>query len=229
MDSKFVGEFWESLCKKLGIKRKISTTYHPQTNGQTEQVNQVLEGYLQIFVNYDQNDWYHLLPRAEFAYNNSITNAHGMTPFFANYAYHPQTEWLKEREVQNLGATMYAHWMQMIHKNARETLERTKEAMGQYYNRTVKQQPDIKIGDLVMLYGKNIRTKRPSKKLAPKLYGPFKVLKQQGKLANKIEISDQWDIHPVFHVSLFEPYRTSIRPAREQPPMLPEDIDGDLQ
>jgi len=85
MNSKFAGEFWELLCKKLSIKWKMSTAYHPQTDGQTERVNQVLEGYLRIFVNYDQNDWYHLLPLAEFAYNSSITNAHRMTPFFTNY------------------------------------------------------------------------------------------------------------------------------------------------
>ena len=119
MDAKFAGEFWESLCKKLGIKRKMSTAYHPQTDRQTERVNQVLGGYLHIFVNYDQNDWYHLLPLAEFAYNNSATSAHGMTSFFANYGYHPQTEWLKEREAQNPGADIYGHWMKMIHQKAR--------------------------------------------------------------------------------------------------------------
>ena len=53
MDAKFAGEFWESLCKKLGIKRKMSTAYHPQIDGQTERVNQVLGGYICIFVNYD--------------------------------------------------------------------------------------------------------------------------------------------------------------------------------
>jgi len=53
MDAKLAGEFCESLCKKLGIKRKISTAYHLQTEGQTERVNQVLGGYLRIFVNYD--------------------------------------------------------------------------------------------------------------------------------------------------------------------------------
>jgi len=109
MDAQFAGEFWESLCKKLGIKRKMSTAYHPQSDGQTERVNQVLGGYLPIFVNYDQDDWYHLLPLAEFAYNSSVTNAHNMTPFFANYSYHPQTEWLKEREARNPGANLYAH------------------------------------------------------------------------------------------------------------------------
>ena len=51
MDAKFSGEFWESLCKSLGIKRKMSTAYHPQTDGQTERTNQVLDGYLRNFVN----------------------------------------------------------------------------------------------------------------------------------------------------------------------------------
>ena len=81
MDTKFSGEFWESLCKSLKIKQRISTAYHPQTDGQTERTNQVLECYLRNFVNYDQNNWYQLLQLAEQAYNNSVTNAHGMSLF----------------------------------------------------------------------------------------------------------------------------------------------------
>jgi len=101
--------------------------------------------------------------------------------------------------------------------------------MGRYYDRKAKQQPDFKVGDMVMLNAKNIPTKRPSKKLAPKLYSPFKILEQRGELAYKLEISDRWKIYPVFHVSLLEPYRTPTRPAREQPLMTPEEIDGDLE
>ena len=91
MHAKFSGEFWESLCKSLNIKRRMSTAYHPQTDQQleTEWTTQVLEGYLRNFVNYDQNDWYQLLPLVEHAYNNSVTNAHGMSPFYANYGFHP--------------------------------------------------------------------------------------------------------------------------------------------
>ena len=132
MDAKFSGEFWESLCKLLGIKRRMSTAYHPQTDGQTERTNQVLEGYLRNFVNYDQNDWYQLLPLAEYAYNNSKASAHKLTPFFANYGFRQQTEWMKERETQNPGATMYTHWMKEIQEKARTTLEQTREAMKKY-------------------------------------------------------------------------------------------------
>jgi len=114
MDPKFSGEFWESLCKALGIKLRMSMAYHPQRDGQTERTNQVLEGYLRNLSNYDQNDWYQLLPLAEYAYNNSKASAHTLTPFFANYGFHPQTEWMKEREAQIRGPTMCTHWMTMV-------------------------------------------------------------------------------------------------------------------
>ena len=167
----------------------MSTAYHPQTDGQTERTNQVLEGYLRNFVNYDQKDWYQLLPLAQHAYNNSVTNAQGMSLFYANYGFHPQTEWMKEREAQTPGARLYAHWMQTTHLKPHEALDRTQENMSKYYDRKAKQQPDIAVGDLVMLNAKNIRTKRPTKKLSPKLYGPFKVMEKRGNRAFKLEIS----------------------------------------
>ena len=58
MDAKFSGKFWESLCESLGIIRKMSTAYHPQTEGLTEQTNKTLEGYLRNFVNNDKNALY---------------------------------------------------------------------------------------------------------------------------------------------------------------------------
>jgi len=119
--------------------------------------------------------------------------------------------------------------MKVIHKRAVEALNYTREAMRRYYDRKALQQPDYKEGDLVILNGKNIRTKRPSKKLSPKLYGPFKIIEAKGQRACKHEISPTWKIHPTFHVSLLEPYRTSVREGREQPPREPEEIDGDLE
>jgi len=101
--------------------------------------------------------------------------------------------------------------------------------MKKYHDRKALEQPDLKVGDQVMLNAKNISTKRPSKKLSPKLYGLFMILEKGGNRAFKLEISPRWKIHPVFHVSLLEPYRTSVRDKREQPPREAEDIDGDLE
>ena len=136
---------------------------------------------------------------------------------------------MKQGEAQNPGAQLYAQWMQTTKLKAHEALDRTRESMNKYYDRKAKQQPDITVGDLVMLNAKNIRTKRPIKKLSLNLYGPFKVMETRGNRAFKLEISPRWKIHPIFHVSHLEPYRHSYRPGREQPPREPEGIDGNLE
>jgi Integrase zinc binding domain len=76
----FISNFWKSLMKRLSIKLNLLTMYHPETDGQTECLNQILKQYLQIYVDYLQDDWAPLLPLAEFAYNNSSHSAMNITP-----------------------------------------------------------------------------------------------------------------------------------------------------
>jgi len=90
------------------------------------------------------------------------------------------------------------------------------------------EQPSIESGDFVIMHAKSISTKGPSKKLSPKLHGPFKVLEKKGSRAYKLQISPLWKMHRVFHVSLLEPYRASNQPNCEEPPRDPGDIEGDL-
>jgi len=77
----FVAAFMKELYRLLGIEAATSTAYHPQTNGQTERVNQELEQYLRLFVGERQDDWYTLLPLAEFSYNNHVHSSTQQTPF----------------------------------------------------------------------------------------------------------------------------------------------------
>ena len=69
--SLFTSQYWEELTKYLGIRRNLSTAFHPQTDGQTERVNAILEQYLRTYCNYQQDDWMELLPFAQFSYNDS--------------------------------------------------------------------------------------------------------------------------------------------------------------
>src|SRR5882672_8486908 len=80
----FISHFWRSLCQLLSIKANLLTAYHLETDGQTKRVNQILEQYLWIYINYQQDDWVDFLPLAEFAYNNTSHSATMVTPFFAN-------------------------------------------------------------------------------------------------------------------------------------------------
>jgi len=86
----FAAEFIKELNEILEIKTKLSTAYHPQTDGQTEQVNQEIEQYLRMFVSHRQNDWPEWIAYAEFTYNNKIYTATHISPFFANYGMNPR-------------------------------------------------------------------------------------------------------------------------------------------
>ena len=84
----FTSKFWSLLCYFLGIKRRPSTTFYQQTNGQTERQNSMIEAYLQVFVNLEQNDQTRLLSIAEFTYHNNKNISTGCTPFEFNCKYH---------------------------------------------------------------------------------------------------------------------------------------------
>jgi hypothetical protein len=88
----FTSRFWAAFCHHLRINRRLSTAYHPQTDGQTERQNQTLEQYLRAYVNYLQDDWVYWLPLAEFAYNNSVHASTGITLFYAEKGFHPSIE-----------------------------------------------------------------------------------------------------------------------------------------
>jgi transposase InsO family protein len=75
--SLFTSKFWATFCHHLAIKRKFSTAYHPQINGQTERINQQLKHYLRIYCCFAQNDWVEKLPMASWVYNTSLYSALG--------------------------------------------------------------------------------------------------------------------------------------------------------
>ena len=91
---KFVSNFWQSLIKILQVEIKLSSAFHPQTDGQTERINQVLEQYLHCTINYQQDNWTSLLPLTEFTYNNSIHASTYEMPFYVNYRHHPKIDML---------------------------------------------------------------------------------------------------------------------------------------
>jgi hypothetical protein len=76
----------------LGTTRNLSMAFHPETDGQTERVNAIMEQYLRAYCNYQQDNWKQLLPIAEFYYNNTQSETTRVTPFYANYGYHPRFE-----------------------------------------------------------------------------------------------------------------------------------------
>jgi len=118
-----------------------------------------------------------LLPMAEFAYNNSTTSGNGMSLFYANYGFHLAAINPASMEPLNPASQVYAHWMHTVHNESWKGLEDAQERMRRYTNPARKESPAYQVGDLVMLNGRNIRTRHPSKKLDHKNHGPFQIEK----------------------------------------------------
>ncbi len=90
-ETQFVAKFWKALCRRLDTQARLSTPYHPQTDGQTEHFNAVMGRYLRYFVNYLQDYWNSWLTLSEFAANHQESESTRVSPFFANYGYDPNS------------------------------------------------------------------------------------------------------------------------------------------
>ena len=227
--SKFTSHFWTALSQALKIQQSLSTAYHPETDGQTERINQILETYLRHYVNYDQDDWYRHLPLAEFAYNNSPHSSTTMSPFFANKGFHPTLD-IEITGITDKQASVAVSRLNDLHQHAKEEIAKAIEHFKSNADRRRLSAPDYRVGDLVMLSTKNIRTTRPTKKFSEKRLGPFKILQVVSPLAMKLDLpKDMSALHPVFHVSLLEPAPKDQIKGRRQPPPEPVQVLDDLQ
>ena len=94
-DSRFQSNFWLCVMELLDVDVRMSTAFHPQTDGQTARVNQILEQYLRSYCSYQQDDWAELLSLAEHAYISAVSKSTKITPFEANYGFCPRTKWLE--------------------------------------------------------------------------------------------------------------------------------------
>jgi hypothetical protein len=229
-DPKFISIFWQSLWKRLGTKLKMSTSFHPQTDGQTERMNSVMEQVLRAYTAYDQLDWNELLPLVEFAMNNSVSSTTGHTPYFINYGYHPKLPSSINDQSLTTRSPFAVDFHLRLAQLQDEVSQRIREAQKrqkQYADENRKEYI-FKKGDLVLLSTKNLPIRRPSKKLDYTYTGPFKIIEVVSTVAYKLELPDTWRIHNVFHVSLLEPYTTSDKfPSRITSPPPPEIIDGE--
>jgi len=197
----FASKFMEDLMRVLGTKRKLSTAYHPQTDRQTERINQEIGTFLRHYVNYQQDDWTEWLATAEFAYNDKKHVAIGKMPFELNFGRHP---WKGDLMVQTELPRVeeFAKKLQESWKHAAQAMEEAQKNMKRQFNKKRRNPQGLKVGDYVWLENKNIQSNRPSKKLDNKRYGPFRVLKDIGSGAFQLELPEGWMIHNVFNEDL---------------------------
>ena len=213
-DPLFTSHFTKALCEILGTKHAMSTAYHPQTDGQTERTNRVLEDMLRMYVSASQTDWDTKLSCAEFAINNADHESTGTTPFMLNYGHHP---YLPATLLPNLRVPSAAGFVQRIQRLINEARMVHRVATNRQAQAANTKRRDLQFspGDWVLLSSKDLRFKQGTPKLLPRWVGPFQIHKRIGKQAYELILPARWKIHDVFHVSKLEPYR---RDGSVQPP-----------
>ncbi|QRW20573.1 Retrotransposable element Tf2 protein [Rhizoctonia solani] len=217
----FTGKFLRALYQRLGIKPAFSSAYHPESDGQTERVNQFIEFYLRSYVTADHSDWATWLPLAEYAYNNARHSATGKTPFELVYGRNPvmspSNVPTNIPEADHVADTLAQEW-----KEAESALRMTKEKMAGLKGTT----PEYSIGEKVWLDGKNVELQTNSNKLDPRRLGPFEILEKISSHAYRLKLPETLKIHNVFYVGLLSKvHENPSQPFPEQPP--PETIEGE--
>jgi len=152
-----VAELMRELNRMLGIESKLSTAFHPQTDGQMERVNQELEQYLRMFINHRQEQWPDWLGTAEFAYNNKIHSSTKVLPFKASYGQDPRIGFEMRRKGKYEGAEKFVMKMKEIQEEAKAVLGKAQEEMKKYADRKRAEVDEYKVKDLVMLSTKDLK------------------------------------------------------------------------
>lgn len=222
----FISKLWKRFFELLGCDRKLTSGYRAEPNGGSEVTNQIIEQYLRIFCNYQQDNWNSLLPLLEFAYNNSENAVTKQSPFYAVYGYHPSFDPLMITTSVSPRAEDRIELLKTNMLNLKSNLKAAQDNYVESANKKRIAPPHLEVGDLVYLNNKDYKSTRPKKKLDNKKIGPFKIITKINEVTYKLKLPHQLRIHPVFHVSLLEPASKDTFP-HQKPTEPPSDIiDG---
>lgn len=221
-DRVFTSQLWKELFRRAGTQLRMSSSYHPQSDGQTERVNQCLEMFLRCFTHACPAQWQQWLGLAQFWYNSSYHSALAMSPFEAMFGRKPAyfglsiasvgapdqlNSWLDDRNNMN----------SLIHHHLLRAQQRMK-----YQADAHRSERSFCVGDWVFMklqpYVQQSVMTRANKKLSFKFYGPFQIVQRIDSVAYKLDLPATSLIHPVVHVSQL---KKAIAPAEQVQPVLP--------
>jgi len=220
----FVSRFWSEFCRILGVKVKLSTAYHKETDGQTEIMNKYIDQRLRPFVNYYQDNWSQLLPLIDRAQATLPHSSTGLSPYQILYGAEPRQSWdwnqanhpttalekLNHKDAMEMATRMHEAWT-IAKKNMESAQERMRNAVNRH-----RQPVNWKVGDMVFLDTRNLALARPSRKLSELWEGPFKVLEQVGN-AYRLELPSGSRIYDVFSPNVLCKDPQDLLPGQEPP------------
>jgi len=225
----FAAGLMRELNGMLEIASKLSTAFHPQTDGQTERMNQELEQYLRMFINHRQEQWPEWLGTVEFAYNNKVHSSTQTMPFKANYGQDPRMGFKGRKKGKYEGAEKFVTKMKEIQEEAKAALGKVQEEIKKYVDRKKGDVNEYKVEDLVMLSTKDLKyqmVRRRTEKLTERFVGPYRIKKIVLSNTVELELPSTIKIHLVVNVSRIRRYVRQIEGQRKEQPA-PVVIEGE--
>ncbi|GBG73151.1 hypothetical protein CBR_g12869 [Chara braunii] len=233
-DTRFTSQNWQELMKVYGSKLLMSSGRHPETNGQTEQMNKLLQQVLRMYIRPDQINWDEMLTKVASAYNNIVHLSTCRTPNELHKSFRPRRpfEGLNRDQIQRLPPGTREFTIQ--HEKAIATVvDNLRKAQHRMIEQANKHRPpsQFQVGDLVWVKSKEFAPEETiSQKLLPAYRGPWPVLEVncgEDGLSYTVEIPAHLDTYPVFHASKLLPCVTSQQfPSRRS--MIPPDMEVEV-
>ena len=223
----FAAKAFRELHNHLGIQTSMSTAYHPQTDGQTERVNQELDLALRLYCGNDPDHWEDHLKEFEFAHNQRTHSVTGKSPFELLYGYQPEIAGTVRSNPKHPSTEERLQELRACREN---TIAAHAQAAAAMQKRSPAGQVTFKKGDKVLLESKNLKLPYPYRKLAPKREGPFTIEEVMGPVTFRLGLPKTWKVHPVFHAALLTPYKTTKEHGPDFPRPPPEAVEqGDAE
>jgi hypothetical protein len=203
-DTLFTSTFWRRLHELTGTELRMSSAYHPQSDGATERANRTMTQMVRQCVSPDQKDWATKLPAIEFAMNSACSQTTGFPPFVLNYGRMPQSMVWNEDSAYP-GVRKFAQKMKDAILTAHDAILTARVKQTRLANSHRKEAP-FSVGDMVYLSTTNLTLpKGRARKLAPKFIGPYRVLEEYKNNSFKLDLPSelkQRGLHPSFHANL---------------------------
>ena len=227
-DRIFTSTFWQELFRLVGTDLHYSSAYHPQSDGQSERLNQCVESYLRCMTGEFPTRWSSWLAMAEWWYNSSYHSSLQLTPFEALYGYKPVPLPLGPYVDTIIPAAAQLLQERMrISGSLKDHLTKAQQRM-KFFADQQRTERSFAVGDWVFLklqpYRQQTVAIRKCLKLAARFYGPFQVEAKVGSVAYRLRLPAGARIHPVFHVSLL---KKKIGPVQQVSGALPEFDNAD--
>ena len=227
-DPRFTAGFWRALWAKLGTTLTMSTAYHPQTDGQTENSNKTLETMLRSVVNFEQTDWDSHLHLAEFAVNNSKNATTGYTPFFLNHGHELRSpidaaiDSLTPPPTNEAADSLSARLLDALTR-AQANIKTAQERQAHYADQH-RRDVTFKVGDRVLLSSKNLQLlgdAKRTRKFTSRFIGPYSITRVINDNAYELQLPPNLRIHNVINISQLKQYHDGAASFPHRAPTAP--------